>query len=269
MSDLDSAFDPYAVLGLNSRATEIDIKHAFRKLVAELHPDRKPEPDSVERFKQVVTAWEILSDEGKKAEYDRRAMGIEIEEWYWRPQVPPSEPPRRQKTDPAEPESAEARRRRKAELEERYERKYREEQAELPPEEPESLAWSLSTSVEVWACAVAVTTVIWTLLPSTQMDALTHWNVWTWRTVLWGLTATGCCQVCFCEAIDESPLGRLWALFQYGVDPTGRSPHRIIGILEGGPAAIAFTGWVLLIGSPLVFYWLISAAVQAAKPTIP
>lgn len=64
--------DLYQVLGVPRTADEAAIKRAYRKLAKELHPDRnKDNPKAVERFKQVTAAYDILSDAGKRGQYDR------------------------------------------------------------------------------------------------------------------------------------------------------------------------------------------------------
>ena len=64
--------DPYATLGVARGASEKDIKSAYRKLAKELHPDRnKHNPKASERFSEVTRAYDLLSDAGKRAQYDR------------------------------------------------------------------------------------------------------------------------------------------------------------------------------------------------------
>jgi DnaJ-class molecular chaperone len=64
--------DLYSELGVARSATEADIKKAYRKLAKELHPDRnKDNPKSAERFSKVTRAYDILTDQDKRARYDR------------------------------------------------------------------------------------------------------------------------------------------------------------------------------------------------------
>jgi molecular chaperone DnaJ len=63
--------DYYEVLGLDRNASQDDIKRAFRKLAFQYHPDRNKEPDAEEKFKEISEAYAVLSDEQKKAQYDR------------------------------------------------------------------------------------------------------------------------------------------------------------------------------------------------------
>jgi molecular chaperone DnaJ len=63
--------DYYEVLGLEKSASSDDIKKAFRKLAFQYHPDRNKEPDAEEKFKEISEAYAVLSDDQKKAQYDR------------------------------------------------------------------------------------------------------------------------------------------------------------------------------------------------------
>ncbi|QNE32722.1 DnaJ domain-containing protein [Sphingomonas sp. NBWT7] len=64
--------DPYSTLGVARGASEADIKKAYRKLAKELHPDRnKDNPKASERFSQVTSAYDLLSDKDKRARFDR------------------------------------------------------------------------------------------------------------------------------------------------------------------------------------------------------
>lgn len=64
--------DPYAILGVARNASEKDIKSAYRKLAKELHPDRNTDnPKAAERFSEVTNAYDLLSDAGKRAQFDR------------------------------------------------------------------------------------------------------------------------------------------------------------------------------------------------------
>jgi DnaJ-class molecular chaperone len=64
--------DLYQLLGLPREASEDDIQRAHCKLVREYHPDANPEdPRAEERFKEVQQAYEVLSDDNKRREYDK------------------------------------------------------------------------------------------------------------------------------------------------------------------------------------------------------
>ena len=63
--------DYYAVLGLSKSADAATIKKTYRNLARELHPDKtKGDKKLEDRFKEVSEAYEILSDDKKRAEYD-------------------------------------------------------------------------------------------------------------------------------------------------------------------------------------------------------
>jgi molecular chaperone DnaJ len=64
--------DPYEVLGVERDASEQQIKKAFRMLARELHPDvNAHDPQAEEKFKEAAEAYEILSDDERRATYDR------------------------------------------------------------------------------------------------------------------------------------------------------------------------------------------------------
>ncbi|HVJ54562.1 MAG TPA: J domain-containing protein [Aliidongia sp.] len=64
-------WDPYATLQVDRRATQDEIKRAYRKLAKELHPDLHPNnPASARRFKDITAAYDVLSDETKRRRYD-------------------------------------------------------------------------------------------------------------------------------------------------------------------------------------------------------
>jgi molecular chaperone DnaJ len=64
--------DYYEVLGVNRDVDEETIKKAYRRLAMKHHPDRNPDnPKAEEQFKEAKEAYEVLTDEGKRAAYDR------------------------------------------------------------------------------------------------------------------------------------------------------------------------------------------------------
>src|SRR5437763_7320284 len=63
--------DDYAALGVSKDASQADIKKAYRKLARQHHPDaNKGEAASEEKFKAISEAYDVLSDEAKRKEYD-------------------------------------------------------------------------------------------------------------------------------------------------------------------------------------------------------
>uniref|UniRef100_A0A1I8A7X9 Chaperone DnaJ n=1 Tax=Steinernema glaseri TaxID=37863 RepID=A0A1I8A7X9_9BILA len=65
------AKDYYKILGLKKDSSAKDIKKAYYKLAKEYHPDVNKGKDAAEKFQEVSEAYEVLSDEGKRAQYDQ------------------------------------------------------------------------------------------------------------------------------------------------------------------------------------------------------
>jgi molecular chaperone DnaJ len=64
--------DHYEVLGVTRTATFEEIKIAFRKLASQHHPDKNPDdPKAAVRFKEINSAYQVLSDQQRRAMYDR------------------------------------------------------------------------------------------------------------------------------------------------------------------------------------------------------
>src|SRR5436189_4202992 len=64
--------DYYDVLSVARQATVEEIKKAYRKKALQYHPDRNPgDSEAEKRFKEISESYEVLSDEKKRATYDR------------------------------------------------------------------------------------------------------------------------------------------------------------------------------------------------------
>lgn len=63
--------DYYEILGVPRTASKDDLKQAFRRLARQYHPDVSEAPDAEDRFKEINEAYQVLSDDNKRAAYDR------------------------------------------------------------------------------------------------------------------------------------------------------------------------------------------------------
>lgn len=61
----------YETLGISKDASSDEIKKAYRKLARQYHPDINKDPGTEEKFKEINAAYEILSDETKRRQYDQ------------------------------------------------------------------------------------------------------------------------------------------------------------------------------------------------------
>ena len=66
--------DYYEILGVSKNATPQEIKKGYRQIAIKYHPDKNPDDKGAEEnFKKAAEAYEILSDDNKKARYERQS----------------------------------------------------------------------------------------------------------------------------------------------------------------------------------------------------
>src|SRR3989338_10278241 len=78
--------DYYEVLGLKKGAGIEEVKAAYRELAKKYHPDLNKDHGAEEKFKEVLEAYQILSDPEKKSNYDQYGHSFEGFQGYQRPE---------------------------------------------------------------------------------------------------------------------------------------------------------------------------------------
>jgi curved DNA-binding protein len=68
--------DYYEILGVERKATEDDVRHAYRKLARQYHPDVSKEADAESRMRDINEAYDVLRDPAKRTAYDDLAAGV-------------------------------------------------------------------------------------------------------------------------------------------------------------------------------------------------
>src|SRR4029453_9321119 len=63
--------DHYKTLGVDKKASQAEIKKAYRKLARQYHPDTNKDAGAEDRFKAISEAYDILGDPEKRKKYDR------------------------------------------------------------------------------------------------------------------------------------------------------------------------------------------------------
>ena len=67
-----AGYDPYQILGVERDATPLQVARAHRRLAKRYHPDLHPDPAAAATMQRVNEAWLILSNPGRRADFDRR-----------------------------------------------------------------------------------------------------------------------------------------------------------------------------------------------------
>src|SRR5882762_10991569 len=79
--------DYYEIMKLDRKATEAEIKKAFRQLANQYHPDKNPSVEAEAIFKEINEAYEVLSDPASRVDYDQRLTSPAFFNYqYTRPQ---------------------------------------------------------------------------------------------------------------------------------------------------------------------------------------
>lgn len=67
---VSSSINYYHELGIERHATSTDIRNAYKRLALRWHPDRNKAKEAEEKFKTIKQAYDVLSDENRRRQYD-------------------------------------------------------------------------------------------------------------------------------------------------------------------------------------------------------
>lgn len=70
----------YDLLGVSTNATDVELKKAYRKMALKFHPDKNPDdPEAAQKFQQLSQAYNVLSNEQLRANYDKNGISEQAE----------------------------------------------------------------------------------------------------------------------------------------------------------------------------------------------
>ena len=81
MPTVETKRDYYEILGVDRTATRDQIKHAYRQLALQFHPDKNRDPGAAAKFRELAEAYAVLSDDTKRKEYDTTGHAGVSERW--------------------------------------------------------------------------------------------------------------------------------------------------------------------------------------------
>ena len=81
MPGTETKRDYYEVLGVDRTATRDDIRHAYRQMALQYHPDKNKDPGAAAKFRELAEAYAVLSDDTKRKEYDTTGHAGVSERW--------------------------------------------------------------------------------------------------------------------------------------------------------------------------------------------
>lgn len=125
--------------------------------------------------------------------------------------------------------------------------------------------WSIKYNASTIALASAIALVVWSLWPGSAVAQVPIWTP-AWRYIVRAAAVFGFVFVHYAVEVHESPLAGLWtAVF---IDAHTERPA--FDAISSHPWVVAFTGWLLLFGTPLLIYVLASVGeFQAANNGAP